>query len=226
MHCRIFVLLRDRKRVATCVGFRATLPPFDRTSLQGRTEHRRIPADHLRRCHDLQVPGQKYTFGVVKAAEARGDFEVLAERGRRVCASTSAHDVQLNALGDAQRRHHERRFTEREIGHAAWNDRPRTDGRQHRAALVRHGHECVVFDQNPTGYRRARQQKARWREPISRTLLRQADRSRARSGSCCRRARSPKIRSQRLRRLLEPGDIIIDGGNAFLQGRHPPREDT
>ena len=33
---------------------------------------------------DLQVPGQKYTFGVVKAAEARGDFEVLAERGRRV----------------------------------------------------------------------------------------------------------------------------------------------
>jgi transaldolase / glucose-6-phosphate isomerase len=34
--------------------------------------------------NDLAVPGQKYTFGVVKAAEARGDFEVLAERGRRV----------------------------------------------------------------------------------------------------------------------------------------------
>jgi transaldolase/glucose-6-phosphate isomerase len=32
---------------------------------------------------DLAVPGQKYTFGVVKAAQARGDFEVLAERGRR-----------------------------------------------------------------------------------------------------------------------------------------------
>jgi transaldolase/glucose-6-phosphate isomerase len=29
------------------------------------------------------VPGQKYTFGVVKAAQARGDFAVLAERGRR-----------------------------------------------------------------------------------------------------------------------------------------------
>jgi transaldolase/glucose-6-phosphate isomerase len=29
------------------------------------------------------VPGQKYTFGVVKAAQARGDFQVLAERGRR-----------------------------------------------------------------------------------------------------------------------------------------------
>src|SRR5438067_424110 len=32
---------------------------------------------------DLPVPGQKYTFGVVKAAQARGDFAVLSERGRR-----------------------------------------------------------------------------------------------------------------------------------------------
>jgi transaldolase/glucose-6-phosphate isomerase len=32
---------------------------------------------------DLQVPGEKYTFSVVKAAQARGDFDVLAERGRR-----------------------------------------------------------------------------------------------------------------------------------------------
>jgi hypothetical protein len=33
--------------------------------------------------NDLPVPEQKYTFGVVKAAQARGDFAVLAERGRR-----------------------------------------------------------------------------------------------------------------------------------------------
>jgi transaldolase/glucose-6-phosphate isomerase len=32
---------------------------------------------------DLPVPGQKYSFGVVKAAQARGDFEVLAQRERR-----------------------------------------------------------------------------------------------------------------------------------------------
>jgi transaldolase/glucose-6-phosphate isomerase len=32
---------------------------------------------------ELPVPGQKYTFGIVKAAQARGDFQVLAERGRR-----------------------------------------------------------------------------------------------------------------------------------------------
>ena len=32
---------------------------------------------------DLAVPDQKYTFGIVKAAQARGDFQVLVERGRR-----------------------------------------------------------------------------------------------------------------------------------------------
>jgi glucose-6-phosphate isomerase len=32
---------------------------------------------------DIAVPGQKYTFGVVKAAQARGDFQVLLDRSRR-----------------------------------------------------------------------------------------------------------------------------------------------
>jgi glucose-6-phosphate isomerase len=33
---------------------------------------------------DLKVPGRKYTFGTVKAAQAGGDFQVLAERHRRL----------------------------------------------------------------------------------------------------------------------------------------------
>jgi transaldolase / glucose-6-phosphate isomerase len=32
---------------------------------------------------DLPVPGRRYTFGVVEVAQARGDLQVLAERGRR-----------------------------------------------------------------------------------------------------------------------------------------------
>lgn len=32
---------------------------------------------------DLEVPGQDYTFGVVKSAQARGDFQVLLDRKRR-----------------------------------------------------------------------------------------------------------------------------------------------
>ena len=33
---------------------------------------------------DVEVPGHRYTFGVVKAAQARGDLAVLGDRGRRV----------------------------------------------------------------------------------------------------------------------------------------------
>ena len=42
---------------------------------------------------DLPVPGQKYTFGVVKAAQARGDFQVLADRGRRALRVHLGTDV-------------------------------------------------------------------------------------------------------------------------------------
>ena len=39
------------------------------------------------------MPEQKYTFGTVKAAQARGDFEVLAERGRRALRVHLGADV-------------------------------------------------------------------------------------------------------------------------------------
>ena len=42
---------------------------------------------------DLAVPGEKYTFSVVKAAQARGDFDVLAERGRRVLRAHITGDL-------------------------------------------------------------------------------------------------------------------------------------
>jgi transaldolase/glucose-6-phosphate isomerase len=42
---------------------------------------------------DLPVPGRKYTFGVVKAAQARGDFDVLVERDRRALRAHLGADV-------------------------------------------------------------------------------------------------------------------------------------
>ena len=42
---------------------------------------------------DLPVPGEKYSFGVVKAAQARGDFDVLAERKRRALRVHLGADV-------------------------------------------------------------------------------------------------------------------------------------
>jgi transaldolase/glucose-6-phosphate isomerase len=52
---------------------------------------------------DLPVPGQRATFGIVKAAQARGDFEVLAARGRRALRVHLHGDPQagLERLGAA-----------------------------------------------------------------------------------------------------------------------------
>lgn len=52
---------------------------------------------------DVAVPGEKYTFGVVKAAQARGDFDVLSERGRRALRVHVSGDLAsgLDAIGKA-----------------------------------------------------------------------------------------------------------------------------
>ena len=47
---------------------------------------------------DLQVPGQRYTFGVVKAAQARGDFQVLLDRGRRALRVHISGDLSAGLL--------------------------------------------------------------------------------------------------------------------------------
>ena len=45
---------------------------------------------------DVPVPGQKYTFGVVKAAQARGDFQVLLDRGRRALRVHIGREVSIS----------------------------------------------------------------------------------------------------------------------------------
>jgi transaldolase/glucose-6-phosphate isomerase len=102
----IRVLIRDRKRVATCVGFGPRFLHSTGQAYKGGPNtgvFLQITCDDA---VDLQVPDQKYTFGVVKAAEARGDFEVLAERERRVLRVHLGPNVAggLMALKDAVRR--------------------------------------------------------------------------------------------------------------------------
>ncbi len=75
--------VRDKKGVATCLGFG---PRFLHSTGQAYKGGPNSGVFLQITCDDsveLPVPGQKYTFGVVKAAQARGDFQVLAERGRR-----------------------------------------------------------------------------------------------------------------------------------------------
>ncbi len=75
--------VRDRKKVATVLGFG---PRFLHSTGQAYKGGPNSGVFLQITCDDakvLPVPGQKYTFGVVKAAQARGDFAILAERGRR-----------------------------------------------------------------------------------------------------------------------------------------------
>ena len=75
--------VRDGKKVATCLGFG---PRFLHSTGQAYKGGPNSGVFLQVTCDDpvqLPVPGQKYTFGVVKAAQARGDFEVLAARKRR-----------------------------------------------------------------------------------------------------------------------------------------------
>ena len=75
--------VRDKKKVATVLGFGPRFLHSTGQAYKGGPNSGvflQITCDDAK---DLQVPGQRYSFGVVKAAQARGDFAVLAERGRR-----------------------------------------------------------------------------------------------------------------------------------------------
>ncbi len=75
--------LRNKKHVATCLGFGPRFLHSTGQAYKGGPNSGVFLQVTCDDAADLPVPGQKYTFGVVKAAQARGDFQVLAERGRR-----------------------------------------------------------------------------------------------------------------------------------------------
>ena len=95
--------VRDKKKVATVLGFGPRFLHSTGQAYKGgpnKGVFLQITADDAA---DLRVPQQTYTFGVVKAAQARGDFSVLAERGRRALRVHLGKDLAagLVALNDA-----------------------------------------------------------------------------------------------------------------------------
>ena len=85
--------VRDSKRVATCLGFGPRFLHSTGQAYKGGPNtgvFLQITCDDAQ---DLAVPGQKYTFGIVKAAQARGDLAVLQERGRRALRIHLGADV-------------------------------------------------------------------------------------------------------------------------------------
>ncbi len=85
--------VRDHKRVATALGFGPRFLHSTGQAYKGGPNSGvflQITCDDAR---DIAVPGQKYSFGVVKAAEARGDFAVLVDRQRRALRVHLGADV-------------------------------------------------------------------------------------------------------------------------------------
>jgi transaldolase/glucose-6-phosphate isomerase len=87
------VAVRDARRVATCVEFGPRFLHSTGQAYKGGPNtgvFLQITCDDA---VDVPVPGQKYTFGVVKGAQARGDFQVLVERERRALRAHLGSDV-------------------------------------------------------------------------------------------------------------------------------------
>jgi transaldolase / glucose-6-phosphate isomerase len=75
--------LRDRRHVATCLEFGPRFLHSTGQAYKGGPDSGvflQITADDG---EDLAIPGHRASFGVVKNAQARGDLDVLLERGRR-----------------------------------------------------------------------------------------------------------------------------------------------
>jgi transaldolase/glucose-6-phosphate isomerase len=85
--------LRDRWHVATCLGFGPRFLHSTGQAYKGGPNSGVFLQITCDDAVDIPVPGQQYTFGVVKAAQARGDFDVLVTRGRRALRVHLGADV-------------------------------------------------------------------------------------------------------------------------------------
>jgi hypothetical protein len=76
--------IRDERKFATTVGFGPRFLHSTGQLHKGGPDSGlfiQITAEHG---DDVPIPGQPYTFGVLQAAQAAGDFEALAGRGRKI----------------------------------------------------------------------------------------------------------------------------------------------
>lgn len=89
----IRLAVRDNKKVATVLGFGPRFLHSTGQAYKGGPNSGVFLQITCDDAVDILVPGQTYTFGVVKAAQARGDFAVLAERGRRALRVHLGKDV-------------------------------------------------------------------------------------------------------------------------------------
>jgi transaldolase/glucose-6-phosphate isomerase len=95
--------IRDHTRAATCVGFGPRFLHSTGQAYKGGPNTGVFLQVTCDDAEDLAIPGNGYTFGVVKAAQALGDLDVLARRGRRALRLHIGADVDagLRSFGGA-----------------------------------------------------------------------------------------------------------------------------
>ncbi len=85
--------IRDARHVATCVGFGPRFLHSTGQAYKGGPNTGVFLQITAEPAADLDVPGQPISFGVIETAQARGDFGVLTERGRRALRLHITGDV-------------------------------------------------------------------------------------------------------------------------------------
>jgi transaldolase/glucose-6-phosphate isomerase len=99
------IAVRDGKHVATCVQFGPRFLHSTGQAYKGGPNSGVFLQITAESAPDVAIPGRKASFGVIEAAQARGDLRVLADRGRRVLRAHLAHDAEagLASIGEAVR---------------------------------------------------------------------------------------------------------------------------
>ncbi len=90
---RMRMAVRDRRRVATVAEFGPRFLHSTGQAYKGGPNSGVFLQITAAPACDLPVPGERYGFDVVEAAQARGDLGVLAERGRRALRVHLGADV-------------------------------------------------------------------------------------------------------------------------------------
>lgn len=85
--------VRDKRRVATCTGFGPRFLHSTGQAFKGGPPSGVFLQLTCDDANDLPIPGRRYGFSIVKAAQARADFRVLAERHRRALRIHLGTDV-------------------------------------------------------------------------------------------------------------------------------------
>jgi glucose-6-phosphate isomerase len=99
---RLRTRVRDARAVATCAQFGPRFLHSTGQAYKGGPASGVFLQVTCEPSVDVPIPGKRYSFGVVEAAQASGDLEVLVERGRRALRVHLKGDVE-KALAELER---------------------------------------------------------------------------------------------------------------------------